>query len=39
LKGSAEIKLESTLISAEEIEFNFKTKKIISSKKSKIIKS
>ena len=39
LKGSAEIKLESTSISAEEIEFNFKTKKIISSKKSKIIKS
>ena len=39
LKGSAEIKFESTLISAEEIEFNFKTKKIISSKKSKIIKS
>ena len=39
LKGSAEIKLESNLISAEEIEFNFKTKKIISSKKSKIIKS
>ena len=39
LKGSAEIKLESTLISAEEIEFNFKTKKIISSKRSKIIKS
>jgi lipopolysaccharide transport protein LptA len=39
LKGSAEIKFESTLISAEEIEFNFKTKKIISSKRSKIIKS
>jgi lipopolysaccharide export system protein LptA len=39
LKGSAEIKFESTLISAEEIEFNFKTKKIVSSKKSKIIKS
>ena len=39
MKGSAEIKFESTLISAEEIEFNFKTKKIISSKKSKIIKS
>jgi len=39
LKGSAEIQLESTLINAEEIEFNFKTRKIISSKKSKIIKS
>ena len=39
LKGSAEIKFESSLISAEEIEFNFKTKKIISSKRSKIIKS
>jgi len=39
LKGSAEIQLESTLVTAEEIEFNFKTKKIISSKKSKIIKS
>ena len=39
LKGSAEIKFESTIISAEEIEFNFKTKKIISSKRSKIIKS
>jgi len=39
LKGSAQIKLESTSISAEEIEFNFKTKKIISSKNSKIIKS
>ena len=39
LKGSAEIKFESILISAEEIEFNFKTKKIISSKRSKIIKS
>ena len=39
MKGSAEIRFESTLISAEEIEFNFKTKKIISSKKSKIIKS
>ena len=37
--GSAEIKLESTLFSAEEIEFNFKTKKIISLKKSKITKS
>ena len=39
LKGSAGIKLKSSLISAEEIEFNFKTKKIISSKRSKIIKS
>jgi len=39
LKGSAEIKLGSNLISAEEIEFNFKTRKIISSKNSKIIKS
>jgi len=39
LKGSAEIKLETTLISAEEIVFNFKTRKIISSKNSKIIKS
>ena len=39
MKGSAEIKFESNLIIAEEIEFNFKTRKIISSKKSKIIKS
>ena len=39
LKGSAKIKFGSSLISAEEIEFNFKTKKIISSKRSKIIKS
>ena len=39
LKGSAEIRYDSSLISAEEIEFNFKTKKIISSKISKIIRS
>ena len=39
MKGSAEIKFESNMIIAEEIKFNFKTRKIISSKKSKIIKS
>ncbi len=39
MKGSAEVNINSSIITAEEIEFNFKTKKIISSKKSKIIKS
>ena len=37
--GSAQIKDESSVINAEEIEFNFKTKNIVSSKKSKITKS
>ena len=39
MKGSAEIKLNSTSITAQEIEFNFRTNKIVSSKNSKIIKS
>ncbi len=37
--GSAQIKDEFSVINAEEIEFNFKTKNIVSSKKSKITKS
>lgn len=39
MKGSAEVNINSSIITAEEIVFNFKTKKIISSKKSKIINS
>ena len=39
MKGSAQIKDQSSLFNAEEIKFNFKTKNIISSKNSKIIKS
>jgi len=39
MKGSAQIKDDSSLINAEEIKFNFKTQNIESSKNSKIIKT
>ena len=39
MKGSAQIKDDSSLIKAEEIKFNFKTQNIESSKNSKIIKT
>ncbi|MBI81057.1 MAG: LPS export ABC transporter periplasmic protein LptC [Gammaproteobacteria bacterium] len=39
LKGSAEIKFNSSTLKGDEIQFNYKTRTIIKSKNSKLIKS